>query len=79
MSARPCLMAGMEATLGVDLGASDVDALLGSEALAEMAARCDACTKHDACVIWLLENDTAQATPGYCRNSEEFAALRAQR
>ncbi|MFT6451116.1 MAG: hypothetical protein ACJA06_000597 [Halocynthiibacter sp.] len=70
------LMHGMAEKLGLDLEA-EPPARLSKAALADMTARCDACTNHDACILWMLENDTgAQTPPAYCPNAQDFARLK---
>ncbi|MGH1331009.1 MAG: DUF6455 family protein [Paracoccaceae bacterium] len=89
-SAKPLrharLMHGMADKLGLDLEtepparlskATLSKAALSKATLAEMTARCDACTNHDACILWMLENDTGAATPpAYCPNAQAFGMLK---
>lgn len=70
------LMHGMADKLGLDLEAAPPTRLPKNE-LAAMAVRCDACTNHDACILWMLEHDTgAQTPPAYCPNAQDFAMLK---
>jgi len=69
-----CLMQGMAERLGADLAAlpvagADLDALV---------QRCRACTKGDACILWMVDHAgrTEPAAPDYCLNGEVLATLR---
>ena len=69
-------MTGMADKLGVDPALSVTSGHLSAHELSAMQARCDACVRHDNCILWMVDHATAEAAPGYCLNSEELAQLR---
>ncbi len=62
------LLQGMADRLGVRL--TEV------QGIEPMSARCDACVRHDDCILWMMDHPAASVAPGYCRNAEELSVLR---
>lgn len=71
-----CLMQGMADRLGVDFPALLASGRLSAAERDGMVARCRDCTKGDACILWMVERESAEAAPDYCLNGEELATLR---
>ena len=73
-----CLMHGMAERLGADVVRAAASGEISTQELSNMEARCGECTKHDACILWLLDHQGRQeATPDYCLNSQELNYVRA--
>ena len=74
---RDCLMHGMADKLGVDPAVAVASGQLTAYELSAMQARCEACVRHDDCILWMVDHATgAETAPGYCLNSEELSQLR---
>ena len=74
------LMDGMADKLHADLAEARADGALSRHEAAQMTARCQACTKHDDCILWLLDHDTgASKAPPFCLNAEELEMLALRR
>lgn len=72
------LMHGMGDRLGVDVDRAVSAGLIDAPALAQMVTRCGQCTQHDACILWMIEHQTAQShTPEYCLNTQDLNYMRA--
>ncbi len=69
----------MADTLGLDLEESILRGQMQIDDLSDAVLRCTGCTQPGACQHWLAETPRPQATPpGYCRNSDLFADLKAR-
>ncbi len=69
-----CLMQGMMEVLGTS--AARVETKVGPERLREMASTCDACTRKDDCVRWLVAPlDGPRQAPSFCLNGEALDFL----
>ncbi len=73
---RTCLMTGMADRLGVDPVVAVASGQIAAHELSAMQARCEACVRHDDCILWMVDRATADAAPGYCLNAEELSQLR---
>jgi len=74
---RDCLMNGMADKLGVEPAVAVASGQLSSDELSAMQVRCEACVRHDDCILWMVDHSTgAETAPGYCLNAEELAQLR---
>ncbi len=71
-----CLMTGMADHIGADLGAALADGRLSQDEHMAMVAQCRDCTKPDACILWMIDHDHAEAAPDYCLNGERLGTLR---
>lgn len=73
-----CLMHGMAERLGADVERAATAGELSREEVDDMVTRCGQCTKHDDCILWLLDHQGAQETPpDYCLNTQELQYVRA--
>ncbi|SFJ94358.1 DUF6455 family protein [Celeribacter neptunius] len=73
-----CLMHGMAERLGADVVRAANSGEISQGELAEMETRCGQCSKHDACILWLMDHQGPQeATPDYCLNTQELNYVRA--
>lgn len=73
-----CLMHGMGDRLGVDVDRAARSGVIEAPELQQMITRCGQCTQHDACILWMVEHQTAQdSTPEYCLNTQELNYIRA--
>nr|WP_321510984.1 DUF6455 family protein [uncultured Celeribacter sp.] len=73
-----CLMHGMAERLGADVERAARSGELSRGELDDMITRCGNCTKHDECIMWLLNHQGPQdSTPDYCLNSHELQYVRA--
>lgn len=73
-----CLMHGMADRIGVDVEHAAHAGQLSRGEREAMITRCADCTRHDACILWMMEHQGAQeATPPYCLNTNELNYLRA--
>jgi hypothetical protein len=70
------LMDRMSEKLGVDLEEAVLTGLLRFDEVADAVLRCASCSNPEHCAGWLAESAARDAPPGYCRNTELFAALR---
>jgi hypothetical protein len=71
-------MGRMATAVGADMGGALEDGRLAPEALRSAIRRCHGCTEACACDAWLdTHPGGADTPPGYCRNAELFAELRA--
>jgi hypothetical protein len=72
------LMHGMGDRLGVDVDRAVASGVIDAPELAQMVTRCGSCTQHDACILWMVEHQTAQThAPEYCLNTQELSYIRA--
>lgn len=72
------LMHGMGDRLGVDVDMAARSGIIDAPELTQMVTRCGSCTKHDACILWMIEHQKAQKhTPDYCLNTNELNYIRA--
>lgn len=73
-----CLMHGMAERLGADVERAATAGEISREELSDMVTRCGQCTKHDDCILWLLEHQGPQQTaPDFCLNTQELQYVRA--
>ncbi|MBU2891192.1 DUF6455 family protein [Celeribacter halophilus] len=73
-----CLMHGMAERLGADVVRAATSGEISPQELADMETRCGECTKHDACILWMLDHQGPQErTPDYCLNTQELNYVRA--
>ena len=74
---KACLLHGMAERLGTDVASAFTSGDISATELSEMISRCDRCSKHDPCILWLLEDQgTQKAAPDYCLNTQELNYLR---
>lgn len=72
------LMHGMAERLNADVERAAATGDISHAMVAEMVERCDACTHHDDCILWLLEHQERQEqTPDYCLNGQRLTYVRA--
>ncbi|GAA3864372.1 DUF6455 family protein [Celeribacter arenosi] len=75
---QACLMHGMADRLGADVEIAARSGEISQGELSDMVTRCGQCTKHDDCIIWLIEHQGRQeAAPDYCLNTHELQYVRA--
>ncbi|WP_417243370.1 DUF6455 family protein [Celeribacter sp.] len=73
-----CLLHGMAERLGADVAAAVNAGEMTAAELSNIVVRCGQCTKHDDCILWMLEHQGAQqAAPDYCLNTQELNYVRA--
>ncbi|WP_372573872.1 DUF6455 family protein [Ruegeria jejuensis] len=65
----------MARTVGVDLEESALRGDLEFNEIADAVIACTGCTNPNHCEAWLAANDSAESTPGYCRNTELLKRL----
>lgn len=67
----------MAGALGLDLEEQALRGRLSIDELTDAVLRCTGCSDPAYCSGWLERTAKAVAPPGYCRNRELFAGLRA--
>ena len=72
------LMIGMADRLGVSVAQATHSGIIEPKQASEMTHQCNNCTRHDDCILWLMEHQKRQEeTPDYCLNSNELKYIRA--
>jgi hypothetical protein len=66
----------MANTQGVDLEERMMAGKILPDDLSDAVLACTGCANPEACEHWLARNETAEQTPGYCRNADLFARLK---
>lgn len=67
----------MAKAVGADIAAAQEDGRLSETDWADAVNRCRGCDDPVDCVGWLADHhDGAETTPGYCRNTALFEALK---
>ncbi|WP_417249369.1 DUF6455 family protein [Celeribacter sp.] len=73
-----CLMDGMAERLGADVAAAARAGDLSREEVGDLVTRCGQCTRHDDCILWLMDHQGPQdAPPAFCLNTQELQYVRA--
>lgn len=70
------LMGRMADRLGVDLDEAELRGALTPGERDAMLLSCTNCTSPEDCKGWLNSHDSAEDSPGYCRNGSKLKALR---
>jgi len=66
----------MAETVGVDLEQAIMEGRMTTDQLSDAVLTCTGCSEAEACARWLATQDqTAETTPDYCRNTETFLRL----
>lgn len=65
----------MATTRGIDLEEQALRGHVSIDEISDAVLSCTNCNNPEHCSQWLDANDSAPATPEYCRNAELFAAL----
>lgn len=73
------LVERMSAAQGVDLEQKMMEGLLTPDDLGTMVLSCTGCAHPGDCEHWLASHEDGAAAPGYCRNLDLFADLKAGR
>lgn len=69
----------MSATHGVDLDQKMMEGLLTPGGLSRAVLACTGCANPGDCAQWLDTHEAGAPAPGYCRNLDFFADLKAGR
>jgi hypothetical protein len=71
-------MHGMGDHLGVDVDRAAASGIIDPPEVSQMITRCGQCTRHDACILWMVEHLGVQdRAPDYCLNTQELNYIRA--
>lgn len=77
MAKHAALVDDMGQALGVDLQEEMLRGALDPDTLVDTVLSCTNCTDPTACRAWLtLQEDVAETTPGFCRNTDLLLRLR---
>lgn len=72
------LMDRMADTVGVDLQDAVIQGAARFDDIADAVLHCTECSNPAHCAAWLEKTPAAEEPPGYCRNAELFARLKAE-
>lgn len=63
-------------SMGISLSDAMAEGRLTAQGYTEMVTRCRAADCRERCALWLaMRQEKADAAPGFCENSDAFAAL----